>query len=192
MQQRPVRISAERREEHRGTEPVVVHVLPGLPGAERPEEEAAVAQPEGDSRDQAGLLLDRDVSEHEECNHRVEGGRRDLELHGVAVHEAGFRNVMARQLHLDRRNVDAGDAVATRKLPSRRDAAAAAELEHIGAVGEARVQLAHPVHDRGLDLPGPLCVAQSNRVVAASDDLFRFTRNGAACHLPHARRVTNA
>src|SRR5467141_1173415 len=77
--------------------------------------------------------------------------------------------------------------MATGELASRRHAAAATELEHVRIDVETRVEIAHPLHDGRVDLSGPLRVAQRNRVVAASDDLFRFARNRASCHLPHAR-----
>src|SRR6266550_4318210 len=64
---------------------------------------------------------------------------------------------------------------------------ATGELAHVRIDVETRVEIAHPLHDGRVDLSGPLRVAQGNRVVAASDDLFRFARDRASCHLPHAR-----
>src|SRR5256885_10641699 len=77
--------------------------------------------------------------------------------------------------------------MATGELASWRHAAAATELEDVRIDIETRVEIAQPLHDGRVDLSGPLRVAQRNRVVAASDDLFRFARDRASCHLPHAR-----
>src|SRR6266566_4181621 len=77
--------------------------------------------------------------------------------------------------------------MATGELASCRHAAAATELEHVRIDVETRVEIAHPLHDGRVDLSGPLRVAQGNRVVTASDDLFRSARDRASCQLPHAR-----
>src|SRR5438105_14316277 len=106
------------------------------------------------------------------------------------MHETRFRDVVTGELDLNGGDVDAGDAMAPCQLTRRGYAAPAAELEDVCAVGKTRVEVADPLHRRRRDLTRPFRVAQSDRVVAARDDLFRFPCDGAACHLPHARRVT--
>ena len=98
--------------------------------------------------------------------------------------------MVARQLDLNRGDVDAGYAVPARELARCRDAAPATELEDVGAVQQARVEIAHPIEDGRIDPARPFGIAQSDCVVTARYDLFRIARNGASCHLPHRRRVT--
>ena len=75
--------------------------------------------------------------------------------------------------------------MAARELTRRRNTATATELEHIGAVGQARVEISDPFERGRVDPAGPLCVAQRDRVVTARDDLLRFPRNRAAGKFPH-------
>src|SRR5207253_5406493 len=129
-------------------------------GTERAEEETAVAKPEPDPGDEAGLFLGRDVPEDEQRDHCIERGRGDLELCHIGVDEARLGNVMSRELDLDGRDVHSRDAMTTGELPGGRNATAAAELEHIGADVETCLEIAHPVHDGRVDLSGPFRVAQ--------------------------------
>ena len=91
---------------------------------------------------------------------------------------------MSCKLDLHGRDVHSRDAMSTGQLSSGRDATAAAKLEDIGAVVEPCVEIAHPVHDGGTNPPGPLRIAQCDRVVAASDDLFRFPARPRALPSP--------
>jgi hypothetical protein len=178
-------LGTERGEEHRRAEPIVFDVLPGLAGSERREQVASGPQPEADPRKQMPLLRDRNVAEKEECDNRVERSFSDVELGRVRVDEARFGNVVSRKLDLHRRDVDAGDPVPARELAGHRNASTATELEYVRAFVQTRIEVAHPVERRRLDLSRPLCVAQRDRVVTASDDLLRFPRDCATCRFPH-------
>src|SRR5262245_21026184 len=59
-------ITAERREEHRHSEPIAVDVLAGLAGTERREEVSARPEPRANALDESGLLARRYVSEEEQ------------------------------------------------------------------------------------------------------------------------------
>ena len=144
------------------------------------------------------LTLTTELADLADCDLVIEAVLEELdlkrqvfsELDRVRVHEARLGNVMARQLDLDRGDVDAGDAMPARELAGARHATPAAELQHVRPVGKARVEVAEPRERRRVDPPGPLGVAQRDRVVAARNDLFRVARDGPPSHLPHARRVT--
>ena len=55
---------------------------------------------------------------------------------------------MARKLDLHRRDVDAGYAMATRQLARAGHSPPAPELEDVGPVGKARVEVTQPIDSR--------------------------------------------
>jgi len=142
------RVAAERREEHRRAEPVLVDFLAGLAGAEGREEEPALAQPERDAANQLALLAPRYVPEEVERHDRVERAVRDVQVERIGVHERRLGNVVAGELDLHGGDVHSGHAMSPCEVSRAWHPAPAAELEHVRAVGETRVEIAQPLERR--------------------------------------------
>src|SRR2546429_3225927 len=142
-----MRVAAERGKEHGRAEPVFRHLFACAPRAEGAEDETAGPQPPRAARNELALLCHRYMSEDIQRHDRVERGGCNVQLDRVGVDEARLGDMVARQLDLNRGDVDAGYAVPARELARCRDAAPATELEDVGAVQQARVEIAHPIED---------------------------------------------
>ncbi len=116
------------------------------------------------------MLLTRDVSQRQDRSDRVQRARGEVELGVVSLDEIHVRQERARSRELLAGDVDTAVTVAQRQNRRSRTAVSAAELEHGGAVGKTRVEVAQELL-RGIALDLPLGVTRSDRVVAVADDL---------------------
>jgi len=110
-------------------------------GAHGRDQQAARLQPAGDSAQQPGVFLARQVDDRVERRDRVEASRWEIDRRHIGMDESRRWNIAPRQLDVPGRDVDAGHVEALGQRGRGRDARAAAKIEHCRAGGQPVEQL---------------------------------------------------
>src|SRR5262245_13074750 len=120
------------------------------------------------------------MDQREERDHSVKGCRLELDGGDVGTYELGLRHQFTGPLDLHFADVDARHAVTSGRQVSRNGhPATAAKVEHFAAWRNMLAQLTKPGPVLGVSAVR-FVVAARERVISASDDLFRILSHHAA------------